>query len=75
MIPEHTDLQNSAKQLADFLMRLNPQIKVRINAFHNHGVHGIAKTWPTATQQQIESFAAELKHYGLQNIILPSVYL
>ena len=75
VIPEHTDLQTSAKQLANFLITLNPQIKVRINAFHNHGVHGVAKTWPAATQQQIESFAAKLKHYGLQNIILPSVYL
>ena len=75
VIPEYTDLQNNAKQLADFLITLDPQIKVRINAFHNHGVHGIAKTWPSATQTQIETFSAELRYYGLQNITLPNVYL
>ena len=75
VIPEHTDLQNNAKHLAQFLTEISPNIKVRINAFHNHGVHGIAKTWKSATKQQVETFADQLKHYGLKDIMLPSVYL
>lgn len=75
IIPEHTDLQHNATHLAQFLIDIDPNIKIRINAFHNHGVHGIAKTWKPATQDQVELFAMQLKNNGLHNITLPSVYL
>lgn len=75
VIPEHTDLQDNAQHLAQFLKQIDPNIKVRINAFHNHGVHGVAKTWKSTSKQQVEVFADQLKQHGLQNIVLPSVYL
>lgn len=75
IIPKQTDLQDNAKNIAEFLIDIDPNIRVRINAFHNHGVHGIAKTWPSANKQQVELFAKQLKQYNLQQIVLPSVYL
>lgn len=75
IIPTHTDLQNKAEQIAHFLLALDPSMRVRINAFHHHGVQGIAKTWEPASKQHIENFATELKQFGLKNIILPTVYL
>ncbi|MWN31300.1 YjjW family glycine radical enzyme activase [Gilliamella sp. Pra-s65] len=75
IIPKQTDLQDNAKNIAEFLIDIDPNIRIRINAFHNHGVHGIAKTWPSASKQQVEQFAKQLKQYNLQKIVLPSVYL
>ncbi|SCC15494.1 YjjW family glycine radical enzyme activase [Gilliamella intestini] len=75
IIPKQTDLQDNAKNIAKFLIDIDPNIRIRINAFHNHGVHGIAKTWPSANKQQVEQFAEQLKQYNLQQIVLPSVYL
>ncbi|OCG28596.1 glycine radical enzyme activase [Gilliamella sp. wkB108] len=75
LIPQQTDLQNNAENIAKFLIALDPKIRIRINAFHNHGVHGVAKQWPAATQQQVEIFANELKQYGLQQITTPTIYL
>lgn len=75
IIPEHTDLQHNTTHLAQYLLNIDPNIKIRINAFHNHGVHGIAKTWQPATKQYIENFATQLAQFGLKNIVLPAVYL
>ena len=75
IIPKHTDLQDKAEHIAHFLKQLDENIKIRINAFHHHGVQGIAKNWQSATQDQIELFAKQLKNHGLYNITLPSVYL
>ena len=75
LIPEQTDLQDNAENIASFIKNLNPAIKIRINAFHNHGVHGIAKTWEPATKQQVDIFATQLRHYGLEHITVPTIYL
>ncbi|NUF48442.1 YjjW family glycine radical enzyme activase [Gilliamella sp. ESL0250] len=75
IIPKQTDLQNNAENIAKFLIDLDPNIRIRINAFHNHGVHGIAKTWQSASKQQIELFAQQLKQSGFKQITLPLVYL
>ncbi|WP_085246725.1 YjjW family glycine radical enzyme activase [Gilliamella mensalis] len=75
IIPKQTDLQNNAKNIAKFLIDLDPNIRIRINAFHNHGTHGIARTWQLATKQQVELFAEQLKQSGLKQITLPTVYL
>lgn len=75
IIPDQTDLQDNAENIANFINNLDPTIKIRINAFHNHGVHGIAKYWKPATQQQVEIFASQLERYGLKHITLPSLYL
>lgn len=75
VIPDQTDLQNNAKNIAAFLTSIQPNIQVRINAFHSHGVVGVAKTWNSATKEQVEIFASELRECGISNVILPSLYL
>lgn len=75
LIPAQTDLQDNADQIAQFLVSLGKDIPIRINAFHSHGVNGVAKTWQSATKQHVESFASSLVQQGLTNITLPSVYL
>lgn len=75
LIPEQTDLADNAKNIAEFLGSLSSNLPIRINAFHSHGVKGIAKTWASATKDQVEEFATELRKYGLTQITLPNVYL
>ncbi|XKM12872.1 YjjW family glycine radical enzyme activase [Orbaceae bacterium ac157xtp] len=75
LIPKQTDLQHCAPELAQFLLTIKPDILVRINAFHTHGVTGIAKTWQSMSQSQVEQFANELTELGITNITLPTVYL
>lgn len=75
LIPEQTDLVTHAEEIALFLRALDSNLQIRINAFQPHGVIGAAKDWPATSQQQVASFAAQLKSYGLTNLLLPAVYL
>lgn len=75
IIPNQTDLQENVDHLAQFLETLPGDIRIRVNAFHNHGVHGVAKSWPSAKKENIELFAQQLGKYGFNNILLPAVYL
>ncbi|WP_392563969.1 YjjW family glycine radical enzyme activase [Orbus wheelerorum] len=75
LIPQQSDLHNKAAEIAEFLNSLPEKPNIRINAFHAHGVVGLAKHWQSATQQDVERFASELQKQGLNQITLPSVYL
>jgi len=75
LIPQQTDLQCRVKEIAQFLSALPNDTRIRINAFHTHGVVGEAKSWSSSTEQDVVYFATALKQYGLTQITLPSVYL
>ncbi len=75
LIPNQTDYQDYLVDLCETLLQLPKQTTVRINAFQHHGVKGIAKTWENATQLQIEEFAHQLEMAGINNLVLPTVYL
>lgn len=75
LIPTHTDLEQHADELAQFLLGLSQTIRVRINAFHTHGVTGAASMWQSATKHDVERFSTALMRNGITQIITPTVYL
>ena len=75
LIPEQTDYEDYLVALCETLRDLPEETTVRINGFHHHGVRGIAKAWPNATRDQVESFAQQLQSQGINKLALPSVYL
>ncbi|WP_392562041.1 YjjW family glycine radical enzyme activase [Orbus sturtevantii] len=75
LIPEQTDLLFNVAKIAEFLNLLPHKPRIRINAFHSHGVTGNAKNWHSATQRDVENFATQLSKYGLNKLTLPAVYL
>lgn len=75
LIPYQTDLQNSAQEIAEFLKSIQVNMRIRINAFHSHGVVGEAKNWQSITRTEVEYFANQLRQCGLQHLTLPTVYL
>ncbi len=75
LIPEQTDFEEYLDVLCETLRDLPGDTTIKINAFHHHGVKGNAKTWPNATRSQVESFAQQLQRGGVNNLVLPSVYL
>lgn len=75
VIPGQTDYQDYLGDLCATLRELPGRTVVRINAFHHHGVKGIARTWDNASKVQIEAFAQQLEVAGINNLVLPTVYL
>lgn len=75
LIPDQTDLQSEVEALAQFLAKRSDNVRVKINAFQQHGVTGEAENWPSCSKETVEQFAQQLEQRGVTNLILPSVYL
>ena len=74
-IPEVTDYDTQIDALAAYLTQLPSDTRVKLNAFHHHGVGEIASTWKQCTQADIEKLAALLNQRGVNNLTLPVLYL
>ncbi|MGE6451994.1 YjjW family glycine radical enzyme activase [Shewanella baltica] len=74
-IPSITDYEQEIEALATYLLQLGADTRVKLNAFHHHGVVDDALTWPSCTQTDIERLAEKLAKRGVTNLILPSCYI
>ncbi|MEX3021376.1 YjjW family glycine radical enzyme activase [Kluyvera sp. STS39-E] len=74
VIPGQTDFLQHAVALSEFIVSLG-DVPVRLNAFHNHGVYGEAKTWRSAGPQDIEAVSLALQAGGITRLIPPALYL
>ncbi|MBB1270073.1 YjjW family glycine radical enzyme activase [Shewanella sp. SR44-3] len=76
-IPGITDYLHEIEALACYLRRLTAidNIRVKLNAFHHHGVNEQVLHWPQCTQTDIETLAEYLSLRGVKNLIMPVLYL
>ncbi|NLQ24863.1 YjjW family glycine radical enzyme activase [Shewanella sp. S-1] len=74
-IPSITDYEDEIEALATYLLLLGLDTRVKLNAFHHHGVVDDALNWPSCKQADIERLAAMLAKRGVTNLVLPSIYL
>jgi pyruvate formate lyase activating enzyme len=74
-IPGITDYDVEIDALATYLTKLPSDTRVKLNAFHHHGIGEIAATWPQCTQADIEALASQLTLRGVSNIALPALYI
>jgi pyruvate formate lyase activating enzyme len=75
MIPGETDREDEVAALEAFVTELGGPVRLRLNAFRNHGVKGEAADWPPMERETLESAAARLKAAGVGPLILPTVYV
>ncbi|WP_350433342.1 YjjW family glycine radical enzyme activase [Shewanella sp. H8] len=74
-IPTVTDYDVEIDALAAYINSLPMNTRIKLNAFHHHGVGKAALAWPQCTQADIEALTAQLKQRGVSNIALPALYL
>jgi len=75
MIPGRTDTDLELDQLAEFASSLDRNLRVRLNAFQQHGVRGEAREWEKMSRAGVEMAAERLRAAGLANIVTPSVWI
>ncbi|EEW26565.1 YjjW family glycine radical enzyme activase [Rhodobacter ferrooxidans] len=75
MIPGKTDTRRELEALVALVKRLGAHTRVKLNAFHNHGVRGPASAWETMTKDRLEQIATTLRAAGLSQVITPVVWL
>ncbi|QQX79950.1 YjjW family glycine radical enzyme activase [Shewanella sp. KX20019] len=74
-IPEVSDFDSEIDAVARYLTQLPSNVRVKLNAFQHHGVTGEALMWPTCTEAQMRQLANALARRGVNNLILPDIYL
>lgn len=75
LIPKRTDRPEELEQLKAFMLDLDADLPLRLNAFQHHGVKGEALNWPTMQKPDVERIALELQTAGVKNVITPAVYV
>lgn len=73
-IPNQTDYLHQILALSDFILSLNKEVKIRLNAFSHHGVKLDAKLWDKASQQDINRLKTALESRVTNPIVTPSVH-
>jgi len=75
MVPGFTDTEPEIEALAAFARELGPGLRLKLNAFQHHGVQGAARDWPKMPRQGVEAAAARLRAAGIDNVVIPSVWI
>lgn len=58
--------------LASFLQNLGP-VPIRLNGFRQHGVRGVATSWPEAGRDELTRLARAVSDRGLGPVSLPAI--
>lgn len=74
LIPERTDTECELDRLIGFVSSLDSKLRIRLNAFQHHGVHGEARRWERMSRPATEAAAARLRNAGLGNVVVPMVW-
>ncbi len=61
LIPGLNDSKEELTKTAIWLRKLDPLIRIKVNAFRAHGVRGCAKQWPEASEFDLARYETILK--------------
>ena len=75
LVPGKTDTDEELDRLAGFIDELGSDVQIRLNAFQHHGVRAQARQWPKMPEDGVNDAASRLRAAGLENIVMPSVYV
>ena len=53
LVPGHNDSDDALIKTAVWLKSINPNMKIKINAFTSHGVRASARGWPEANEHDV----------------------
>ncbi len=56
LVPGHNDSDKQLIDTAMWLRAINPQMKIKINAFKTHGVRALARQWPEVSDEDLARY-------------------
>lgn len=60
LVPGHNDSDEELIKTAVWLKSINPDMKIKINAFKNHGVRAAARDWPEVSEEDLARYHSHL---------------
>lgn len=68
LVPGINDSDEVLLRTGEWIKALNPDLRIRINLFNNHGVRASAREWKSATQEDRARYQRVLAERGLVNV-------
>lgn len=68
LVPELNDSDEQLRATGEWLMGVDPGMRVKINHFHGHGTRAAARDWPEADEARRERNRAALLAAGVRNL-------
>ena len=60
LVPGHNDSDEELIKTAVWLKSINPDMKIKINAFKTHGVRATARDWPEVSEEDLTRYHSHL---------------
>lgn len=70
LIPGHNDAPDELRRTADWLLSVDPAVRVKVIGFRAHGVRSPARHWAEPTPEQLSSYGEILAAAGLREPVL-----
>ena len=69
LVPGQNDSDEDLRNTAAWLIDVDPEINVRINAFKGHGTRASTRDWPDASETDVARYFEVLTACGIRNIV------
>jgi pyruvate formate lyase activating enzyme len=69
LIPLQNDSDNDLISTAQYLLNIDPQIRVKINSFMTHGVRASAREWSAVTPENLQRYRELLLREGVKELV------
>jgi len=70
LVPGINDSTEQLRRTADWLLSVDPAMRIKVIAFRRHGARAAAQHWPEATAEQREQWQQVLEHAGVRQLEL-----
>ena len=69
LVPGINDSAAQLRETADWLLSVDPLMRIKVIAFRRHGVRASARSWPEATSQQRDGWSDVLRGAGVRDLV------
>ena len=70
LVPGMNDSAEQLRETADWLLSVDPLVRIKVIAFRRHGVRASARSWPEATPAQRDDWCGVLREAGVRDLVL-----
>jgi len=69
LVPGINDSAAQLRETADWLLSVDPLVRIKVIAFRRHGVRASARAWPEATPEQRDDWCGVLREAGVRDLV------
>jgi pyruvate-formate lyase-activating enzyme len=70
LVPGINDTEDQLRRTADWLLSVDPAMRIKVIAFRRHGVRASARHWPEATPERRQGWQDVLEDAGVRRLEL-----